>query len=612
MVHENSVCRAVRRPIKGAIAGRAGALFAIALMTGSLLAQDAQARRRRSAPKAPKTLGAREIQPGMKGYGLTVMRGTKVERFQVEFIGVLHNKLPQQDMIMIRCSGLNLEHSGIIAGMSGSPIYVKHPKKGDLLVGALSYGFGFNKDPVAGVTPIADMLPELDRKRSPVPPTQRIGKPGKRRAMRVNLPGMAAGELRPVAIPLGMAGFHPDVVNEFRESFGAQGFHVMAASGGGSSQKPSPRFEPGSAVSLTLTRGDMSIAGVGTVTWVRGNRFIAFGHPFQGLGQVHLPIGGAHIVWVLASQRLSFKMGYPLRSSGVLDQDRQPAVAGREGPVAQMIPMDLEVIGKGTKSKRRWRVEVTDQPYFFPLAVSAVGANAVRVSEPMIENASLKAQMIFTLEGNRKPIVLRDHFLGLNGMRRMSAAQMLARKVTKALVFNGFERLRVTSIRARFEAEVARPLAFLDGVRMPAQEVDVGEQPVARIEFMLPNKGRKVFEMKLPTIPRVLAGEKIKVWIGPERLRAPERPVPGDIDDMLEAIHSYIPRNRLAAVITLPDRSWMMRGQRLTDLPAGVLDELNGHPRKIKAGKETIRSTVDIPWIINGSRLITLQVRSQP
>ncbi len=612
MVHQNKVWWAARRPVFGIRGGQLSSILVSLLVALALNAADAEARRRKPAPRAPKSLPSREIKPDMKGYGLTVMRGTKVERFKVKFIGVLHNKLPQQDMIMIRCSGLGLEHSGIIAGMSGSPIYVQHPTKGDLLVGALSYGFGFNKDPVAGVTPIADMLPELDRKRSPVPPTQRIGQTRSRHAMQVNVPGVGRGELRPVAIPLGVAGFHPDVVAEINTTFGEHGFHVAQAGGGGSSQKPSPPFEPGSAISLALARGDMSIAGVGTVTWVRGDRFIAFGHPFRGLGQVHLPIGGAHIVWVLASQSLSFKMGYPLRVSGVLDQDRQPAVAGRVGPKPNMIPIDIEVIGKQTQSKRKWHVDVTDQPFFFPLAVSMVVANAVRVSEPMIENASLKAKMIFELEGGRKPIVLTDHFLGLNGMARMSDARVLAQKVTKALVFNGFKRLRVTRIRARFEAAVDRPLAFLEAVRTPAQVVEVGDEPVVKIEFMQPNKGLRVVEMKLPKIPRDLAGETIKVWIGPERSRAPERAQPDDIEDLLDAIRSYIPRNRLAAVIALPDRSWMMRGQRLTDLPAGVLDELAGHNRKLKAGKETIRRTVDIPWIINGSRTITLKVKSQP
>ena len=425
----------------------------------------------------------------------------------------------------------------------------------------------------------------------------------------MNLPGLASGDLRPVAIPLSVAGFHPDLVQDIQASFGDQGFHIAQGAGGGSSEQPSPPFEPGSAISLSLVRGDMSIAGVGTVTWVSGDRFIAFGHPFRGLGQVHLPIGGAHIVWVLASQSLSFKMGYPLAVSGVLDQDRQPAVAGRSGVQPTLVPMDVEVVGKGTGTSRKWHVEITDQPFFFPLAVAMVLGNAVRVSEPIVENAALKAQLIFELGDGRAPLVLRDQFLGLDGNAHMRDATSLGRKVAKVLMFNGFERLGVKRIRARFEADVGRPLAFLESVRTPSLEVDVGQEVTAKVEFLLPNKGVKILDLKLPVIPHDLEGETIKVWIGAENKKIPERAEPANIEDLLRAVRKHIPRNRLAAVITLPDETWMVRGRRLTDLPAGVMGELTGHQRETKKGKQTLRNSIEIPWAINGSRTLTLRVR---
>ena len=558
----------------------------------------------------PQTLDARALTPGMKGYGLTVMRGTKVERFGVEIIGVLYNKLPGQDMIMIRCSGLNLEHSGIIAGMSGSPIYVQ-TKQGDRLVGALSYGFPFNKDPVAGVTPIADMLPELDRPVIKPPRNQRILPPPPARRASVDVPGYGKSQLQPVAVPMAVAGFHPDAVKLMQEDFAPYGWTPLQTAGGGSAgiDMKSPKLEAGSALSLSLVRGDMNISGIGTVTWVRGDRYIAFGHPFKGLGQVHMPVGGAHIVWVLASRSMSFKMGVPLSEIGILDHDRQPAIAGRIGPRSAMIPVTVQVKRTETKAVRTWNVEIVDEPTFFPLAAGLVIGNALRVTEPIIQNASVKLKVRYELEAPYEPVELEEMYAGLNGTARMYSARALIQKLSKAVTYNGFKRLRVERIQVGIEVADDRPLAFVEALHAPTQEVEVGEVVKLRVELMLPNKGKTFVTLPLPKIPRELAGEKINIWVGREANRRREQPEPANIDDYLRSLRYFLPSNRLAAIITLPDSSWMIRGERLTDLPAGVLDELSGHRRAIRRGKATLRSSKDLPWVINGSATLTLNVR---
>jgi len=588
-------------------AGRVVALAALGIAV-TLLATDADAARRRSrAATAPATIGSRDLKPGMKGYGLTVMRGSKIERFEIEIIGVLHNKLPGQDMILIRCKGLNLEHSGIIAGMSGSPIYVK-TAAGDRLAGALSYGFPFNKDPVAGVTPIRDMLPELDRKLGPIPKNQRLLPPERARRASVDVPGFAS-TMRPVAVPLSVAGFHPDVLADMRKEFEPFGWTPMQASGGAPRNLPTPPMAPGGAMSLTLVRGDMNIAGIGTVTWVRGNKFIAFGHPFKGLGQIHMPVGGAHIVWVLASQVTSFKMGFPTAELGVLDQDRQPAVAGRLGPRSAMVPVTISVTRPKTKDKRVWNVEIVDEPSFFPLAAGLVVHNSLRVSAPIAQNASVRFKLHCDLPPPYAPIDIREHFVGLNGSSRMYEVRALVQRLAKAISYNGFKRVRVERIKVELEVADARSLAFIDAVRVPSHEVDVGEKVKLAVDFMVPNKGYRTIPLTLPAIPKDLAGEKVRVWIGPGSRRRKEFAPPANIDDFLTSLRHYVARDELTAVITLPDRSWMIRGHRLTELPIGVLDELNGHRRLTRRGKETIRVSKRIPWAINGNATVELKVR---
>jgi len=567
------------------------------------------------AGSAPAAIASRDLRPGMTGYGLTVVRGTKVERFDVTVIGVLEHALPHQDIILIRIGGLGLEHSGVVAGMSGSPVYVVDAAKGDLLVGALSYGFPFNKDPVAGVTPIADMLPELDRPLVPPPLNQRFG-PAKKTAANpfgppVAMPG--GGELQPVAVPLVVSGFHPQAFDAFKAELADLGFSAVQLAAGGStpaSRRPSPAFEPGSAISLALARGDMSVSGIGTVTWVRGDRFIAFGHPFKALGQVHLPVGGADIQWILASLTSSFKMGNALEDIGILDQDRQPAVAGRTGVRAQFVPIRVAVRVKDTGAKAEWNVEVADQPLFFPLVAAMVVGNAARVAAPVSESLGVEMKLRIAVDGHGV-VETRDVFSGLSGMQGVGEIAGVVGNYAKAITFNGFERLRVGRIDAEIEVSEARNLAFLEWVRTQSEEVEVGQPIAIKVGIMRANvqPPLEVVTLTLPPLPAWLAGSTLTVQVGSEKAMAPEFPEPANVDMLLEFLRGQPSRSRLAAVVALPEPTLMLRGARLSGLPIGVRDELQGHQVTVRTGKDTVRTVVDLPWVINGSGTVRLRVR---
>lgn len=626
--------RVIRRRSTPAFA--ASALLALGLLvaagTSVPLAQAAPAANAPARKGAPTTIGSRDLRPGMKGHGLTVIRGQKIERFDIEVIGVLHNKLPHQDMILIRCAGLGLEHSGVVAGMSGSPVFVHDDKRGDLLVGAVAYAFPFNKDPVAGVTPIADMMPEMDRPLRKPPENQRIQgalalpprAPSATQAETLRaiaaaqapsqakpVAGVDTGGMRPLAMPVSASGFDTKVLKAFADDLEQSGLGMVdtAAGGGAQIDMVSQPFEPGSAISLVLARGDMSLAGVGTVTWVRDDRFIAFGHPFQGVGQLHLPVGNAHVLWILASQMNSFKMAVPTSDIGVLDMDRQPAIAGRIGPRATWIPVDIRVRGLGVGTERTWKVDVVDQPRFLPMIASMVVANAFTVSEPVADAASVRLKLTVELEGGRPPMVIEDRFVSLDGSAQLGEVRALTMGLTKALVWNGFERLRVKAIHAEIDVDEGREIVFLDSARLPGETITVGKPVRLRLGFVKPNEGPKTVDITLPALPRDLAGEKVQVWFGPAAEKPPERPEPANIDDVLASVRDYQPHNRLAVVITLPDRSWSIRGERLTDLPMSTRSELSGHGRRVRNGHDSIRTTLDLPWTINGTGQMTLEVR---
>lgn len=558
-----------------------------------------------------RTLAPNDLRPGMRGYGLTVVRGMQIEKFEIELIGVLKTAMPKQDLILIRCAGLGLEHSGIVAGMSGSPIFVTDAQ-GDALIGALSYGFQFNKDPVAGVTSILDMLPEMDRKLTPIPPNQHILTAEMARP--IHVPGQ--GELVPVSLPLTIAGVHPDALEAVRADWQALGFpHLSTAAGtGGSTQKPTGNLtlQPGGSVSVTLARGDMSMSAIGTVTWVRGDQFVAFGHPFKGLGQLHLPVGSADVQWILASQSSSFKMANAFGDIGVLDQDRQPAVAGRIGPRAEMVPIDVKITNRDRQETGTWHVEATDQPSFFPLLLNMVIGTVVRVTEPLAESAAMTMALRFELEGGHAPIELTEMATGLQGSANVSELVTLAQNAAKAIVFNGFERLRCKSVTANLTIADERNIAFLESARVDSEEVDAGVPVAIQLTVQIANAGQQKIVLTLPPLPRELMGQTLTVQIGPEKNMQPEIPEPANIRDYLNALRKQIPRNRLAAVVNLPEPTVLLRGVRLTQLPLSARDEIAGHTTTYRTGKDTLRTHLDTPWTLNGSLSLKLRVRQVP
>src|SRR5579883_3055694 len=319
--------------------GLAPRLVAVAAALGSLTASAAAVpppvaatAARPSTERAPRTIPLTEIKPGMTGYGLTVFQGTRPERFAVKVIGILHNFLPQQDIILIESDDERLKHSGIVAGMSGSPIYLIGPD-GDRLAGALAYGWHFAKDPIAGVTPIGSMLAELERPlrgREHTPVAEAANDARFRERTTPNLvaasaPDPSSPSLVPAAVPLSLSGFAAPAFEELTKWLAPYHVTPLAAGGAAPAHADGPtRFEPGSSISVDLIRGDMSATATGTVTWVDGDKVLAFGHPMFNLGEIYLPISTAEVHTVLSAVSSSFKIASPLRELGTLVQDRQP------------------------------------------------------------------------------------------------------------------------------------------------------------------------------------------------------------------------------------------------------------------------------------------------
>src|SRR5262245_30873358 len=292
------------------VAGRLRLLLCCALAPAAALAQG-------PPTAAADVLPLRDVKPGMEGVGRTVFEGATIESFGVHVLGVLENAVgPRRSLVLARLEGGPLARTGVIAGMSGSPVFI-----GGKLLGAVSYAFPFGKEPIAGITPIADMIDAAADPGAPRAAATRLPLRGTSLAAPLDaeavaavlgrpLPGLVPGafrgdalpaglsgaELRPLALPLVFSGFDASAFEWARSVFQAMGFApVMGGGASGSSHGAVGPLEPGAAVGASLVEGDLDLSVSGTLTHIDRDRIYAFGHPFYNLGPTQFPLKKA---WV--------------------------------------------------------------------------------------------------------------------------------------------------------------------------------------------------------------------------------------------------------------------------------------------------------------------------
>jgi hypothetical protein len=320
-----------------------------------------------------------EVRPGMKGYGLTVFSGTKIERFDVEVVSVLKNFNPKTDVVLIKFSGHGLENATAVAGMSGSPIFLQDGAGKYRMIGAFAYGWTMQKDPIAGVQPIEYMLklPAAGEPVGPAAPTQgkmaggAAGAGGAKWSLAdcVALPGMehapatyplsgwgksdanpafctgvgGGGGMIPLATPLTVSGLSPRTLRELTPMLNACGLMPVQAGGGSGTGEGKTKIEPGSVLGVPLVGGDVDMSAVGTCTEVIGNHVMAFGHSFNSEGRVSLPIAGGQIQGIIANYSSSFKIGSLSATAGTLTDDQTVGIAGVLGAAPPVADINLQV-----------------------------------------------------------------------------------------------------------------------------------------------------------------------------------------------------------------------------------------------------------------------------
>ena len=588
----------------------------------------------------PKTYwDINDIRPGMKGTGQTVMVGTKLEEFGAVVLGVMRGVSPGRDMVLCRLTGCNLEHAGIIQGMSGSPIYIDGK-----LLGAVAFAWEFAKDPIAGVTPFQQMVQYVrasDKRIAAEAKDQNKAEPSCAARWDASGPltidglateglwsagpspvsGGTLGGMRAIATPLAATGFSPRALAVLSERFLPLGLAPMA---GGAAPERIIREEgnkplvAGAPLSIAMVTGDFDLSGIGTVTHVEGDRVYGFGHPMFGLGTCEFPMmtGFIHTVYPRAS--VSMKMGSPLKVVGVVDTDVSTGVAGRIGPKPDMIPLTVRVKTGPFSEPHIYRVQMVREPNLLPNLVMAVLTNAIDTEGNLPEELTARIKASIELKGH-DPIELVDTLSGPRYTGPMGAAALFSpiASIVNILVRNPMAPLRIESIVCETEISPGRTVATIESVRLESDRLKPGRR-LRAFATLKPFKGeRQTFEVDL-LLPDDLEEGAYEATVcdlpGSLRRRFRNEPAllePRDLEGVIQAIRlQTVPkRSALYLHVPLPDRGLAVKGQALPNLPGSVRAVFaNGRQSQEPQVRTDLIEAVPTTYVVEGTHALKFTV----
>jgi len=474
----------MHKPLFASLAALAALLFSVSFLFAS---------------GGPQILPLHEIKPGMKGVGYTIFSGDQIQSFDVEVIGILPNLVgPKQNVVLVKLSSPEIAKSGVVAGMSGSPVYIDGK-----LAGSISYKFGmFTSEAIAGMTPIEEELAVDGQK--PVAP----GGPAKARSsasLRYAVPDAWAQQvsvgsgayLEPIASPVVFSGFLPSVVGQYSGQLEKYG---MVTTEGGSvpPSATDAALKPGDMAGIVLISGDLSVAAGCTVTARIGNRVYLCGHPLFGFGNVDIPLARAHVVATLASAMSSTKIMNTGGVIGRITEDRLTGVMGRIGPGAPMIPVDLSV-GEGASSKQ-FHFDVMENSKLTPLLVAMATLNGVRSNLTYNEGTTFQLDGSIDIAGHST--VHLDNMFAPTDQPLPDASPIAAEVETVfAEIFNNpYERPQITGIHLAVRSLPSARWATIESAWSDAKTVHPGETVTIKVA-MRPYRGAPLIRDVPITIP---------------------------------------------------------------------------------------------------------------
>jgi hypothetical protein len=584
-----------------------------------------------SVPTAqnPQIISVSQIHAGMRGVAYTVFEGVKPESMDVEVLGVLHNvNGPKGDIILVRLHGTKVEYTGVVAGMSGSPVYLDGK-----LAGALAFRIGeFSKEPIAGVTPIADMLEINALDRSPAEETSAVkpsvnavaGKtaaPGEALA----LPGPAqdsagkdfANYLKPIETPLVFNGFSEQAIQLFAGQFASAGIVPVMGAGSVSNDKQPEPLEAGSAISAILVRGDMDIAATCTVTYIDPQRLLACGHPLLQFGSVDLPMTKAEVLATLPSPLNAFKIVNTTESVGTFVQDRHTGIMGVFDRQPQMIPVTLTIHG-GTGSKE-FHYEVLNNPRLTPVALMVTVFNALHGVNEFGEEITYRLAGSIGVKGFPE-VTMRNMFAPVeNGQpAAMQAALSLGERFGR-IYDNPYNAPAIAGVKLDFDLVRERRWARLESARTDVTEARPGQE-ITLETVLAPYRGERMVRQIRVKIPTSASKGTLRILVSDgETLDRIGRGNPAfgrklDLASTIAVLNKEHSNNRVYVSLLEGNPEARVADKVMPTLPISimnVMDGMRGNQEMVVSGESNVDETATAPldYVVSGAQLLTITVK---
>jgi hypothetical protein len=570
----------------------------------------------------------RDVRPGLHGVGRTVFQGNRVEEFQVEILGVLENVAPKQSVILAKLSGGPLAETGVMQGMSGSPVYIDGK-----LLGAIALGFPFSKEPIAGIQPIEQMIADskftvLARRGTTdrLVATHRIPSQQQRSIPVTSNISSPFGNLTEILTPLSLSGFSLNTLRAFASEFRNLGFAPLQGVYAGKliSQEYSGTVVPGSMISVQLLSGDMSMSADGTVTYVNGSRVYAFGHRFIDGGSTELPFARAEIIAVIPSLNTSFKVSTPRQWVGTIVSDRSTAIAGEIGRRAHTIPLTISVQSPATGT-HDYQFQAVSDRLLTSFITQTVIFSVIDATERTVGPATLRLQGRVEFDGNMPPLRVRDLFVSDGALAQQVSADAV---VPLGFVLGaGFTDLHIKHIGFVLEPLETKHLLRVAQVWTSRREVRPGDS----IELTVLLQGENGLEITRNATYKVPIGAPLGTLnftvsdanglnfpdfagLNQSALHTPEQ--------LIQAINSYRASNAAYVRIWRQEPSFAISGPSagtdLTDPPPSVMLVLADPSASVTSnpaltltrGSAVAELTLPLDsYVVSGSKTIQVEVK---
>lgn len=583
-----------------------------------------------------------DVRVGQKGTARTVFSGAEPQEFGVEILGVLSGyPAPRQSLIIAKLSGAQVERTSVFAGMSGSPVYIDGK-----LVGAVAYAFPFAKEPIAGITPIKNMVDNFERGRQATAGRDELGFVREPRTVsylqlagldwKAQLPqgqstsvsfvapvatgsplvGLLGQQLTPIATPLVFNGFSPQSVAQFSTQLQAHGLLPVAGVGGAAPLTPLGKvtdttLAPGTSISVELVRGDFSVAASGTVTHRDGERIYAFGHPFLSLGSSDMPMSESSVVTVIPNTMNSFKLTVPGQMVGSISQDRSTGIYGRLSQAPKMVPVTINLHSNRDQIET-YKYEVANDEFLTPLLLNMTIYSTIASSERSLGDSTVSVRGKIEVKGH-EPITLERRFSTTGA--GINAAGSVAAPV-QALLSSGFEGVELGPITLDIAASDSRRAASLDRISLDQNEVRSGE--TVEVQAYVRTESGKQFVQRIPvSIPADVPPGQLVLFVGDggslQQASASQSFVPKDLGQLVGAINKIKKNDRLYVKLFRITTGAVIGTDEMPNLPPSFVATLNSD-RASGGFTPTVLSPIaekELPaaeYVVSGQQLIGISV----